>query len=138
MSRFIQTDRVAVRDGEDTIYVRRKMDIGTVARIDGATRRMGGTEHAAGVALLMYNVVAWEGPGFVDDKGKPIPCTPEQVEQLPPDDPLMALAIEKIAELMQPPEDAPGPLASTTSTVPAPTVDAVEHQANGQPMSVLP
>lgn len=136
MSRFIQTDRLAVRveGSEDVIYIRRKMDFGTQARVHGSTMRLGGTEVAAGLALVMHNTIAWEGPGFRDERGKALPCTPEQIEQFDPTDPLLRAAAQKIVELNTP-EDTPDPLPFTTDTAPPSTVD-VEASANGQPISV--
>jgi hypothetical protein len=103
MSRFVQGERVPVSDGQDTIWILPKMNFAQREQAEDAIRRISAsTTAAAGVevnvgayriALLRINVVAWEGPGFDGMK-----CTPEQVEQLDPDDPLLEKVMQEIAQ----------------------------------------
>lgn len=89
MPKFIKTDRVAVSDDAgNTVWVRRKMDLGAVSRVQFA---------AAGetlIALYGANILAWEGPDF-----KGVKCTPEAIATIDPDDPFWTKVADKIAEL---------------------------------------
>src|SRR5688500_7704149 len=121
MPRFISTDRVAVSDDAgNTVYLRRRMDLGAVSRIQGA---------AAGgqlTALYAANILAWKGPDFTDERGKPIPCTVEQIEMIDPNDPFWEMVGDKIAELNPKKDTAP----SSTITTPA---DESLAASNGVP-----
>ena len=110
MPRFIQTDRVAVSDDNgNTVYVRRRMDLGAISRIQGAKQGEGL------IALYANNILAWSGPDFRDpETGKPIKCTPEEVEKIDPNDPFWEKVAEKIAEL-NPRKETDDPLESTTA-----------------------
>jgi hypothetical protein len=115
MAKFIKTDRVAVEDDNGgRVWIRRKMDLGAVSTVQGAT---GGDQL---VSLYVANILAWEGPDFRDERGKPLPCTPETIRTIDPNDPFWERVAERIAEL-NPREDASVPLADTTagSTTPA-------------------
>lgn len=102
MPKFIQTDRVAVSDGAgNTVYVRRKMDLGAVSKIQGSKA---GEEL---VTLYTANILAWSGPDF-----KGLECTPETIATIDPNDPFWEQVATKIAELnAREPSD---PLVSTT------------------------
>lgn len=107
MPKFISTDRVAVSDeAGNTVYVRRKMDMGTQLRAQEAFANGEGL-----IALYKFNILAWEGPDF-----KGIRCTPENIEKLDPDDPFWVKVGDKIADLNPKllGDQTPDPLASTT------------------------
>lgn len=112
MSRFIlDTERIAVRDGDDVIYRRRKMDYGTQQDVQSAGTRV--TFDEAGKprtvfdvgqyqkALLQHNILGWEGPGFAG-----FPCTPENILKLDPTDALVARTLEEISAANLPTTDA--------------------------------
>lgn len=102
MPRFIATDRVAVSDDAgNTVYVRRKMDLGAVSRVQGAKP---GEQM---IALYVANILAWSGPDF-----KGVPCTPENIETLDPNDPFWEQVATRIAELNK--REDVDPLAFTT------------------------
>lgn len=89
MPRFIATDRVAISDDAgNTVYVRRKMDLGAVSRVQGAKP---GEQL---IALYVSNILAWTGPDF-----KGMPCSPESIEKLDPNDPFWETVATRIAEL---------------------------------------
>lgn len=119
MPRFIQTDRVAISDDAgNTVYIRRKMDLGAVSKVQGA---------APGeqlVSLYVANILAWQGPDF-----RGIDCTPETIATIDPNDPFWERVATKIAELNV--KEATSPLASMTTGGPSTPVGVVEAAANG-------
>ena len=89
MPRFIKTDRLAVSDeAGNTVWVRRKMDLGAVSKIQGAKD---GDEL---IMLYVANILGWTGPDF-----KGLDCTPEVIATIDPNDPFWELVANKIAEL---------------------------------------
>lgn len=99
---FVNQPPVAVQDGPNTIYVKAKMDFGTKTAVMDAlqelTTRDGTTPNVAlhfgayQVALLQHNVTGWSGPAF-----QGVPCTPDMIARLDPDEPLVQKALEEIA-----------------------------------------
>lgn len=115
MPKFIQTDRVAVSDDAgNTVFIRRKMDMGARLRITEAA--------SAGESMVAYyvnNILTWEGPDF-----RGIKCTPENIEKIDLDDPFWVTVGNRIAELNPNlKEKDPDPLAlpSTTDGTPPTT-----------------
>lgn len=123
MGAFLDTSKVAVRDGSNTIWIKRRMDFGTKCRVEDMLTRMAisGTGNRTGeiqftlgaqrLALAVHNIVAWEGPEF-----NGVPCDQEHIEKLDPEYPVFKAALDKITELNQPREDPPDPLQRTTPT----------------------
>lgn len=115
MGTFINpTDRIEVRiDGENSVFLRAKMDIATQASVERdflQMRVVGGNVGDVSVlfsvkgqqlALLKHNLVRWNGPLFCDDEGKPVPCRAEMVERLDVDSCAwwMEIVVNKIVEL---------------------------------------
>lgn len=107
MSMFVDTSRVSVTDGENTIWVRRKMDFGTEQDVQSAGMRVafdeGGKTRLAfdtgqyTKALMQFNIVGWSGPGFAGMK-----YSQEAVLLLDPGQPLVQQALAKINELNSP------------------------------------
>lgn len=96
-------------DGLDVIYIKPKMGFGSLERVKGALTRSviqaeeGGALAAefdlgrANIALLVENIVGWEGPAFADaSTGKSVPVNPVNIEQLDSDNPLVNLALAEI------------------------------------------
>lgn len=93
----------------DVIFIRPRMDYGTRQRVLGAgtklalqqARRKGKAKApdvdldvgAYQIALLRYNILAWQGPSFVG-----VACTPAHIEQLNPDEQLVQRVLAEIAE----------------------------------------
>lgn len=109
MGKFVKAERIPISDDEgNTIWIRGKMDVGTVGKVKAAAFTMivkagkdpdEDTPLSVGAyetALLQYNIVAWEGPGFLDERGKLIPCNPLKIAELDPDDLLLKEALEEI------------------------------------------
>ena len=114
MSMFVSQEGVPVSvDSDDTpaaerntIWVKEKMDVGTQNRMlsamvqireqsgDVEGTRMTYDLGAYNLALLKYNIVRWEGPEF-----SAMPCTPENIERLDPDNPLVVAVLERLNEL---------------------------------------
>ena len=98
MSMFVDPKaRIPVTDGQNTVYVRAKMDAGRKAQVLDEMRMHGVGKGAEGelsglgsyqMLLRVHNVVAWEGPDFVDEQGKPIPCNRANIMLLDPTTPL--------------------------------------------------
>lgn len=47
-------------------------------------------------ALLVHNILKWEGPAFRDGNEQPIPCTRENIEVLDGEEPLVEKVLEEI------------------------------------------
>ncbi len=104
---------VISEDGENTIYVKTKMDIATETDVMVEFNRINrgsekNTLSAYNLALLKCNVKKWEGPAFLNEKGKPIVCTKANIGTLDPNNELVTKAIEKIDELNSPEIDESG------------------------------
>lgn len=104
---FVSDERVPVTlDGQNIIYIRAKMDVGTKGRVqDGLIAAGFGNNGATSIGLkvgsyntvlLENNIVAWEGPLF-EQSGQKIPCTPYNIRRLDPDAPLIDAVLEEIS-----------------------------------------
>ena len=106
----------------NTIYIKTKMDAQTTAAVQDsfAGIRGRGAEAEDGMmagvrgmgsyrlALLEHNIVGWEGPDFMDERGKPIPCTRGNIRRLDMTEPLIELVAEAIGE-RNAPKESPDP-----------------------------
>lgn len=133
MSRLFVTDQpVAVWEFDpaevisetppSVVYIRARMDYATDAKVkselftlgkDSATVEARLGENT--LALLKHNIVRWEGPLFVDDAGRPISCTPENIGKIDPQDPFIARVAEEIAR-RNARKAGPSPKSATAST----------------------
>lgn len=104
MPKFVSKERVPVQvEGDpNTVYIKPKMDYGTRQRVMSAgahlKQRDGGADPTAdfdlgayNIALLTENVVGWEGPQLDS-----LPCTPENILTIDPDDPLLEAVLKEI------------------------------------------
>jgi hypothetical protein len=96
-------ERVPVTLGENTVYIRARMSVAVQARVqDELAVREGSPEAGLSgigsytLALLVHNIVGWEGPDFVDAAGKPVPCTRANIERLDPDTELLQMVRDEI------------------------------------------
>lgn len=110
------TDEKDLGPGVDVIFIRPKMDYGTRQRVNGAAakvrqssvgnRRQRRAAKARGekiemdldvgayqLALLVENVLGWQGPSFVG-----FACEAKNIERLDPAEPLVAQVIQQIAD----------------------------------------
>lgn len=99
-------ERVTVTDERgNTVWIKAKMDVATKHKVEDAVAAIGddmGTEAVQihigsyNTALLIHNIVAWEGPDFMDEREKPVPCTPANIRRLDPDEPLVDMVLREI------------------------------------------
>jgi hypothetical protein len=117
-------DRVSVTvdGGENVVWVRRKMDVATKARVQDALmaingiRSDGAVDHVTmaltlnqqNTILLQNNILSWEGPMFRDEAGHSVPCTPEAIETIDPDHPLLEAILTRLNELNKAPAQSNG------------------------------
>lgn len=128
MAMFVDPNqRVAVSDDRgNTVYIKAKMDASTRAAVMdeiGAKGLVEGSESedleysnlgSYRLALVLHNVVAWEGPDFADERGKPIPCNRYWIRRWNPDEPIYEKVIAAIGERNRGAE-APDPNSLTPS-----------------------
>ena len=122
------------------IWILARMNVETAGKVGSELLKLdqeGKTELHAGAnqtALLIHNVVRWEGPDFEmldeadqpmkDASGRPIyvPCTPENIRQLDHRDPFIERVLDEISERNQkrtsPKAGAPTTNGSTIDIVP--------------------
>lgn len=114
MPMFVTNEPVPVTDGVNTIWVRARMDLGTYNQVQDALRRVGtggAVELHLGeynTALMVHNIVRWAGPDL-----DLVPCTPDSIRRLDPDEPLVALVLARIQELNLARRDPKGKVSST-------------------------
>lgn len=139
MSAFVDTTRLAVTEGDNTIYIKPRMDFGTKSRVQDALARISSGSSTAGdttilvtigaqnLALMVHNIVAWDGPAFTDQQtGKLAACTPANIERLDPDLPLVEAVLARISEVNLPRGSSPNGTASTASGTPEPAASLVD------------
>ena len=110
--------RVPVTLGENTVYIRAKMDAGTKAQVSDEVRARGvdgetDSREVRGLGsyrmlLMIHNIVDWEGPDFCDEKGVKVPCTRANIRRLDPTGPMFDAVGERIGELNADPETPEG------------------------------
>lgn len=101
------------------IRIRPKMDFATQKKVGAAGFRLGTgakpneldlAENL--IAMLVLNIVGWSGPDF-----DAIPCTPENIRRLDPDQPIVEKALEEIARRnSKAPPDPKAPAGTATAT----------------------
>lgn len=111
MSRFASKDIIAVSaddDPRDVIYIYAQANMGMERRINKRfltmkseagskpTLSMDPTEY--NFATLCEFIDRWEGPGFVDDYGKPVPFSEKALEEIEADDPHLTKVLKTIQE----------------------------------------
>lgn len=101
----------------NVIWIKPKMDVATKGKVTSEMFSMGkGGELEAKLganetALLLHNVVRWEGPDF-----DAVPCTPENIRKLDPTEPHVAAVLEAIAERNKSPKVQRASATPSTST----------------------
>jgi hypothetical protein len=99
----------------NVIYIRPKMNYKTEAAVNAAALRIdtsGASEmHPEDylVALLVQNIVRWEGPDFDG-----VPCTPSNIENLDPDEPHIERVCDEIARRNKK-KESPNPKSPPTA-----------------------
>lgn len=106
MANYFTAQYEPVEHEGNTVWVLPKIGQGVMSKIAAHIRSqtLGMGSRGAGDpvyinALLRFNIVRWEGPMFRGDNGKLVPCTPQNIDIVPIDDPLMVKALERINEL---------------------------------------
>jgi len=112
---FDPAETIADRE-PNVIYIRARMDVETAGKVSSELARLdsdGKMELHAGAnqtALLIHNIVRWEGPDFeqLDDADQPmrdtqgraiyVPCTAENIRQLDHRDPFIEKVLDEIGE----------------------------------------
>ncbi len=101
----------------NVIYIKAKMDVATDAKVKSELLTLGSDNKTMearlgenSVALLIHNIVRWEGP----DLGN-VPCTPSNIRTLDPTEPHIALVLEEIARRNKRP-DGPSKKSAAPST----------------------
>jgi len=119
--------KVPVRLGPNTIYIRSKMSVKEHAEVQNEVRYLarsgeGGVEFTVGyyeLALLVANIVAWEGPEF-----EHVPCIRANILKLDPRDPLVIMVGDEIGRRNPPKRESPDPNAVTMT---GSTIDGTAH-----------
>lgn len=111
MSRFVPNEPIPVHTEDDpanVIYIRPRMDVGTLALVRSAmtsismhanvmTNAMPTSADlkfdigAYNLALLTHNIMRWSGPDFDN-----VPCNPDNIKRLDQDDPLVGRVLQEI------------------------------------------
>jgi hypothetical protein len=119
---FVSQEAVAVfvpDDPDNRIYIKAKMDYGTknavmdeIAKITitSGTPDVRAALGAYNTALMTKNIVRWEGPAFGG-----VPCTPETIMQLDPDEPLVERVMDEINRRNPAGEASPNPKFPATN-----------------------
>ena len=90
---------------QNTVYIKSRMnwketsmykDALVSLRFSGSDAESSARIGAAEMAAMQINVLAWEGPGFTDERGRPIPCTPEMIEDMDPTEPFWQKVLGEI------------------------------------------
>lgn len=86
MGAFVNVNaRVTVADENgNTVTVRAKMSISVNANVVAELKRFNRTAYGQDLALLVHNIVAWDGPLFQDDAGRPVKCNRQNIFSLDP------------------------------------------------------
>jgi len=100
-------------DPANRIYIKPRMDYGTKSAVMDTLAKMNVANGvpetqlmfgAYSVALLVRNIVRWEGPQF-----EGVPCTPAIIVTLDPSEPLVELVVEEITRRNPLQRDSPNP-----------------------------
>jgi hypothetical protein len=140
---FVSNEPVPVNlpdDPSNIIYIRPKMDFGTKQKVQTAmlqiTLGQAGSSSetpldmgAYNIALLVHNIVRWEGPAFVDAQGRPVPCTPANIERLDSDEPLVDAVMAEINRRNKGRDDQDPKSPSASGTAGAPPLTVVDGTA---------
>lgn len=129
------SDRVGISvDGVNTVYIRPRMSFGVQQKVASAMLRLADADTESGVAssydlgayqtaMMVHNVVAWEGPAFRDERGQTVPCTPANILRLDPDEPLVKRVLQELTERntpkASPDPNSPTPTGSTSAGEPS-------------------
>jgi hypothetical protein len=101
----------------NVIYIKARMDVATDAKVKNELLKLGSDNKTMeshlgenAVALLVHNIVKWEGPDLSS-----VPCTPANIRTLDPNEPHIALVLEEITRRNARP-DGPSPKSPDAST----------------------
>jgi hypothetical protein len=116
--REFNPDEVVSDTRPNVIYVRARMDVETAGKVSSELVSIGADGKtveahlgANQTALLIHNIVRWEGPDFDG-----VPCDAAHIRTLDPTEPHIALVLEEIAERNKRRESPNGRSPATGST----------------------
>lgn len=95
-------DESAITPEMDVIWIRPKMDFGTRSDFIDLMNKNDRSAGAASIALAELNIVAWQGPSFVD-----VPLSPANIRALDQDESIVIKAMEAINTRNTPKADDP-------------------------------
>jgi len=114
------------------IWIKSKMDLQTQAAVQSELLKLGADNKSIEahlgsnvMALLIHNIVHWEGPDFDG-----VPCTPATIRTLDPQLPLLELVIEEIARRNKR-TPSPNPKSAGVSTSASAGAADLKAVANG-------
>jgi hypothetical protein len=137
VSLFVDKQRVPVYERDDltstdpaqnVVYIKSRMnwketstykDMLFTMEASGLQPHIGAAEMAA----MKINIVGWDGPSFCDERGVPLPCTPEQIEQMDPTEPFWQKVLGEINTRNRPRQTE---ATDTKKAIPS-TGDGTEH-----------
>ena len=122
MPMFVPTEPVPVNVNGNTVWIRPRMGLDMRNKVrdvvwqltPGAGGEVEVTRHLNeyNTALLVYNIVRWEGPGLAG-----VPCTAESIRSLDPTDPETVALVEAVLARIQECNAAPAPKGIETPTI---------------------
>lgn len=125
---FVTEDLDAVTVGADTVWVRTRLDFGRQSAFMDELRAVVGSSAdlfahlgSLNLALMAHLVARWEGPAFRDAQGNTIPCTPEMIRRLDPEDPLVEATLRAVNRYNPLTRSGPAPKSATSAGAPPST-----------------
>lgn len=144
MSIFVSKEKVPVTlDGINVIYIRSKMSVGVANKVNDALIKVGtfNGNQAEDVSvlvgeqqsvLLVNNILSWEGPQFRDEvTNLPIPCIPENILNMDPDEPLVDKTLAEIGRVNKKREIIPNQESPSETPKPAGKPNSKENTPTG-------
>lgn len=120
-------NEVISEEPPNVIFIRPKMDFATQKKVGAAGFRLGAGSKPNEldlaenlIAMLVLNIVGWSGPQFDS-----VPCTPENIRRLDPDQPIVEKALEEIARRNSKAPPDPKAPAGTTTAMSAGAIDSI-------------
>jgi hypothetical protein len=125
-------DTVISETPPNIIWIKAKMDMATDAKVKSELMKLGSDNKTLEahlgenqMALLIHNIVRWEGPDFAG-----VPCTPENIRTLDPTEPHLTLVLDAIAERNR---RTPGPSPKSAGVNTSANVGASDLTVSARP-----
>jgi len=135
------TNEVISDQPPNVIFIRPKMDFATQKKVGAAGFKLGGAGKPNEldlaenlIAMLVLNIVGWSGPLF-----DAVPCTPENIRRLDPDQPVVEKALEEIARRnSRVPPDPKSPAGTSTATSAGAGASSIPPQSISMQLATMP